>query len=109
MISESNLSISSAMRSSLSRSAIFAAFAPSISLRGASESNDSTVEHSCVRASGQFQSAAYGSPLVAEAATYHPVCSTEDGIIVSTGFGEELHEHIFLYDSVKGELVSALW
>ena len=56
-------------------------------------------------AAGQFQSAAYGSPLVAEAATYHPVCSTEDGIIVSTGFGEELHEHIFLYDSVKGELV----
>ena len=56
-------------------------------------------------ASGQFQSAAYGSPLVAEAATYHPVCSTEDGIIVSSGFGEELHEHIFLYDSVKGELV----
>lgn len=56
-------------------------------------------------ASGQFQSAAYGSPLVAETATYHPVCSTEDGIIVSTGFGEELHEHIFLYDSVKGELV----
>lgn len=56
-------------------------------------------------ASGQFQSAAYGSKLVAEAATYHPVCSTEDGIIVSTGFGEELHEHIFLYDSVKGELV----
>ena len=56
-------------------------------------------------ASGQFQSATYGSPLVAEAATYHPVCSTEDGIIVSTGFGEELHEHIFLYDSVKGELV----
>ena len=56
-------------------------------------------------AAGQFQSAAYGSPLVAEAATYHPVCSTEDGIIVSTGFGEELHEHIFLYDSIKGELV----
>ena len=56
-------------------------------------------------AAGQFQSAAYGSPLVAETATYHPVCSTEDGIIVSTGFGEELHEHIFLYDSVKGELV----
>ena len=56
-------------------------------------------------ASGQFQSAAYGSPFVAETATYHPVCSTEDGIIVSTGFGEELHEHIFLYDSVKGELV----
>ena len=56
-------------------------------------------------ASGQFQSAAYGSPLKAESATYHPVCSTEDGIIVSTGFGEELHEHIFLYDSVKGELV----
>ena len=56
-------------------------------------------------AEGQFQSAAYGSPLVAETATYHPVCATEDGIIVSTGFGEELHEHIFLYDSVKGELV----
>ena len=56
-------------------------------------------------AEGQFQSAAYGSKLIAEAATYHPVCSTEDGIIVSTGFGEELHEHIFLYDSVKGELV----
>ncbi len=56
-------------------------------------------------ASGQFQSAAYGSPLVAEAATYHPVCSTEDGIIVSTGFGDKVHEHIFTYDSVKGELV----
>ena len=57
-------------------------------------------------ASGQFQSAAYGSPLVAEAATYHPVCATEDGIIVSTGFGEDLHDHIFLYDSIKGELKS---
>jgi hypothetical protein len=45
---------------------------------------------------GQFQSAAYASPLVAEDATYHPVCSTEDGIIVSTGFGEDLHDHIFL-------------
>ena len=58
-------------------------------------------------ADGQFQSAAYGSPLVTEAATYHPVCSTEDGIIVSTGFGEDVHDHIFLYDSIKGELKSA--
>jgi hypothetical protein len=57
-------------------------------------------------ASGQFQSAAYGSPLVAEAATYHPVCATEDGIIVSTGFGEDVHDHIFYYDSIKGELKS---
>ena len=57
-------------------------------------------------ASGQFQSAAYGSPLVAEAATYHPVCATEDGIIVSMGFGEEIHDHVFYYDSVKGELKS---
>ena len=57
-------------------------------------------------ADGQFQSAAYGSPLVAEAATYHPVCSTEDGIIVSMGFGEDIHDHIFYYDSIKGELRS---
>ena len=57
-------------------------------------------------ADGQFQSAAYGSPLVAEAATYHPVCSTEDGIIVSMGFGEDIHDHIFYYDSIKGELKS---
>ena len=57
-------------------------------------------------AEGQFQSAAYGSALVAEAATYHPVCSTEDGIIVSTGFGEDVHDHIFLYDSINGELKS---
>lgn len=57
-------------------------------------------------ASGQFQSAAYGSPLIAEAATYHPVCATEDGIIVSTGFGEDIHDHIFYYDSIKGELKS---
>ena len=57
-------------------------------------------------AEGQFQSAAYGSQLVAEAATYHPVCSTEDGIIVSTGFGEDVHDHIFLYDSINGELKS---
>ena len=54
---------------------------------------------------GQFQSAEYGESLVAESATYHPVCATEDGIIVCTGFGEDVHEHIFLYDSVKGELV----
>ncbi len=57
-------------------------------------------------AEGQFQSAAYGSPLIAEAATYHPVCSTEDGIIVSTGFGEDVHDHIFYYDAAKGELRS---
>ena len=57
-------------------------------------------------ASGQFQSAAYGSALVAETATYHPVCATEDGIIVSTGFGEDVHDHIFIYDSIKGELTS---
>lgn len=57
-------------------------------------------------ADGQFQSAAYGSPLVAEAATYHPVCSTEDGIIVSMGFGKDVHDHIFYYDSIKGELKS---
>lgn len=57
-------------------------------------------------ADGQFQSAAYGSPLVAEAATYHPLCATEDGIIVSMGFGEDIHDHIFYYDSIKGELKS---
>ena len=55
---------------------------------------------------GQFQSAAYGSPLLADNATYHPVCATEDGIIVSKGFGEDVHDHIFYYDSVKGELKS---
>ena len=57
-------------------------------------------------ASGQFQSAPYGSALVAETATYHPVCATEDGIIVSTGFGEDVHDHVFIYDSIKGELKS---
>ena len=57
-------------------------------------------------ADGQFQSAPYGSALIAETATYHPVCATEDGIIVSTGFGEDKHDHVFLYDSVKGELKS---
>jgi len=57
-------------------------------------------------AEGQFQSAAYGSPLVAEEATYHPLCATEDGIIVSMGFGEDVHDHIFYYDSIKGELKS---
>lgn len=57
-------------------------------------------------AEGQFQSAAYGSPLVAEAATYHPVCATEDGIIVSMGFGEDIHDHIFYYNEEKGELKS---
>ena len=57
-------------------------------------------------AEGQFQSAAYGSKLIAETATYHPVCSTEDGIIVSTGFGADVHDHVFYYDSIKGELKS---
>lgn len=57
-------------------------------------------------AEGQFQSAAYGSPLKAESATYHPVCSTEDGIIVSMGFGEDVHDHIFYYNEEKGELKS---
>lgn len=54
---------------------------------------------------GQFQSAQYGEALVAENATYHPVCATEDGVIVSTGFGEDVHEHIFLYNEENGELV----
>ena len=57
-------------------------------------------------AEGQFQSAAYGSKLIAEAATYHPVCSTEDGIIVSMGFGEDVHDHVFYYNEEKGELRS---
>lgn len=55
-------------------------------------------------ASGQFMSAEYGSTLVQELATTHPVCATPDGIIVSTGFGADVHEHIFYYDSIKGEL-----
>ena len=57
-------------------------------------------------AEGQFQSAAYGSKLIAEFATYHPVCSTEDGIIVSMGFGEDVHDHVFYYNEEKGELKS---
>lgn len=57
-------------------------------------------------ASGQFMSAPYGSALDEAVATLHPVCSTEDGIVVSTGFGEEVHDHVFLYDSIKGELKS---
>ena len=55
-------------------------------------------------ASGQFMSSEYGTALVQEGATTHPVCATPDGIIVSTGFGEDVHEHIFYYDSIKGEL-----
>ena len=55
-------------------------------------------------ASGQFLSSEYGTALVQETATTHPVCATPDGIIVSTGFGEDVHEHIFYYDSIKGEL-----
>lgn len=57
-------------------------------------------------ASGQFMSAPYGSALDEAAATLHPVCSTEDGIVVSTGFGDDVHDHVFLYDSIKGELKS---
>lgn len=57
-------------------------------------------------AEGQFQSAAYGSKLIAEAATYHPLCATEDGIIVSMGFGEDVHDHVFYYNEEKGELRS---
>ena len=57
-------------------------------------------------AEGQFLSAAYGSPLVAETTTYHPVCATADGIIVSIGFGEDIHDHIFYYNEEKGELKS---
>ena len=59
-------------------------------------------------ASGQFMSAPYGSALDEAAATLHPVCSTEDGIVVSTGFGEDVHDHVFIYDSIKGELRSEL-
>ena len=55
-------------------------------------------------ASGQFMSSEYGTALVQETATTHPVCATPDGIIVSTGFGADVHEHIFYYDSIKGEL-----
>lgn len=54
--------------------------------------------------SGQFQSAEYGGKLVAEDATYHPICVTEDGIIVSVGIGDDDQERIFTYDSIKGEL-----
>lgn len=57
-------------------------------------------------ASGQFMSAPYGSALDEAAATLHPVCSTEDGIVVSTGFGDDVHDHVFIYDSIKGELKS---
>jgi hypothetical protein len=57
-------------------------------------------------ASGQFMSAPYGSALNEAAATLHPVCSTEDGIVVSAGFGDDVHDHVFIYDSIKGELKS---
>jgi hypothetical protein len=57
-------------------------------------------------ASGQFMSAPYGSALNEAAATLHPVCSTEDGIVVSTGFGDDVHDHVFIFDSIKGELKS---
>lgn len=55
-------------------------------------------------ATGRFASSVYGERLINENATYHPLCVTEDGIIVSTGFGNNDQERIFIYDSINGEL-----
>ncbi len=55
-------------------------------------------------ASGRFASSVYGERLTNKNATYHPLCVTEDGIIVSTGFGNNDQERIFIYDSINGEL-----
>ena len=55
-------------------------------------------------ANGQFASSVYGERLTRKDATYHPLCVTEDGIIVSTGFGDNDQERIFIYDSINGEL-----
>lgn len=55
-------------------------------------------------ASGRFASSVYGERLTNNNATYHPLCVTEDGIIVSTGFGNNDQERIFIYDSINGEL-----
>lgn len=53
---------------------------------------------------GCFMSYDYGEQLVSQYATYHALCVTEDGIILSEGLGENKRENIFLYDSVKAEL-----
>ena len=55
-------------------------------------------------ASGRFASSVYGERLTNKNTTYHPLCVTEDGIIVSTGFGNNDQERIFIYDSINGEL-----
>ena len=55
-------------------------------------------------ATGRFASSVYGERLTHKDATYHPLCVTEDGIIVSTGFGNNDQERIFIYDSINGEL-----
>lgn len=55
-------------------------------------------------ATGKFASSVYGKRLTRKDATYHPLCVTEDGIIVSTGFGDNDQERIFIYDSINGEL-----
>lgn len=55
-------------------------------------------------ANGQFASSVYGERLTRKDATYHPLCVTENGIIVSTGFGNNDQERIFIYDSINGEL-----
>lgn len=54
--------------------------------------------------SGCFMSSNYGEQLKTQYATYYPLCTTEDGIIISIGFNENTHEHIFYYDSIRGEL-----
>ena len=55
-------------------------------------------------ATGRFASSVYGERLTNKNATYHPLCVTEDGIIVSTGLGNNDQERIFIYDSINGEL-----
>ena len=55
-------------------------------------------------ATGRFASFVYGERLTNKNTTYHPLCVTEDGIIVSTGFGNNDQERIFIYDSINGEL-----
>ena len=55
-------------------------------------------------ATGRFASSVYGERPTHKNATYHPLCVTEDGIIVSTGFGNNDQERIFIYDSINGEL-----
>ncbi len=55
-------------------------------------------------ATGRFASSVYGERLTNKNTTYHPLCVTEDGIIVSTGLGNNNQERIFIYDSINGEL-----